>query len=578
MKRYLNFYFVIALLFILCAITSNYIWLNGDNSITGDGSANLLLFSITFLNDFLDIYNENTALITKIIKIKDLFCVPGRYSSIYYPNGLNVITLVSYLLFGKSLFVAKMSLFPYLFILFFFTYKIGKIIYSKTVGFWAIFILFMYPMIFEASRQYQLDIPLSAMVVLTIYFLLKCNYFQNTKYSLFFGFSLGLSMLTKGQAIFFVIGPLIIVVFKTFMLSVTTSRHSSKIKKRYNIIFSFLITIFIASLWWGNQMGSTIALMKEHIENPDLALNFNASFVNKYSLKSISYYLVKMINALGPILYGAGLASILFFIKKKGYKREILLSWIIFPLLVFSFIFMGKRVRHVMPCFPAFALITAWGIDQIRHKRIYYFVVCCLVVLCGMQFYICSYVSSGRIGKRHAILRPMHLLCRCLIDCDYGYETESPTRDNLMIDKVIQIMREHTLPDKRINIGIVDMAEIRPRGWEFLFWLHMKDRNINGIALRKTAPKFFEEFESFEFIIFYIPRKKNSSEEKISIKDIIIQKHWHRLHEMRKSDYLRDSLDKLIKAKEQFELLEVVPVTIKSSDELCEYLIYKRNV
>jgi len=78
---------------------------------------------------------------------------------------------------------------------------------------------FVIPVVSKLQLEYLIDFALIAMVSLTIYFLIACDYFRNRNYSLMFGIALALSMLTKWTAIIFIIGPLVYIISKAFIVS-----------------------------------------------------------------------------------------------------------------------------------------------------------------------------------------------------------------------------------------------------------------------------------------------------------------------------------------------------------------------
>ncbi|MBU1864558.1 MAG: glycosyltransferase family 39 protein, partial [Candidatus Omnitrophica bacterium] len=162
-------YFIFILLFILGVLICNYTWFQEDDSIEGSGAPNHVGFSIEFFYKLSDIINEKSLTLgSKVNQIVYLLGNPVKFSCVEWPNGLNTTASVFYYLFGKSLFSAKLSLMPYLIILLLSTYLIGRTLFSDFVGLLAMFLLYMYPLIFESFRQFQLDSPLTAMVALSI--------------------------------------------------------------------------------------------------------------------------------------------------------------------------------------------------------------------------------------------------------------------------------------------------------------------------------------------------------------------------------------------------------------------------
>lgn len=114
-----------------------------------------------------------------------------------------------YRLFGLSVDVALMGNMLYLFILLFSVYGMGCKMYGRGVGLLAAFAVSAYPILFNLSRTAYPDFALTAMVALSISLLTRVDGFGQRRYSLLWGLSLGLGLLTKWPFLVFVGGPAI---------------------------------------------------------------------------------------------------------------------------------------------------------------------------------------------------------------------------------------------------------------------------------------------------------------------------------------------------------------------------------
>ncbi len=120
-----------------------------------------------------------------------------------------------YRLFGVSTDVALMSNSFYIAILLFSVYGIGKRLYGPGVGLLSASLVSIYPFLFHLSRTLYPDFPLTAMVALNIYFLLRVDRFRDRLNSLLFGLTFGLGLLTKWQFLAFVVGPVAYVIVRS---------------------------------------------------------------------------------------------------------------------------------------------------------------------------------------------------------------------------------------------------------------------------------------------------------------------------------------------------------------------------
>jgi len=484
------------LIMILFAAISHYDWAKRDSSMCGVDVANHLLSSIEFFDELSDIMQKSVSPVgTKITETISLLSYKKGRDVIYWPNGLNFTASAFYSFFGRSIFSAKLSLLPYLFVLLFSTYLIGKLIYSKLVGILAVFLIFMYPIIFQSSRQFQLDFPLTAMVVLSILFLLKCDNFRNTKYSLLLGISSGWAMLIKGQAALFITWPLLIILHNILR------DHKQKILKKeqvHNISFFVIIAGLITWIWWGQGFKEIGPSLWEHIFDKFKALESYWVFDDKYTFSSIFFYLKTLFNSLGFIFFGLFSISFLLFLKQKVKYKRILLSWLILPFLLFNFLFTIKHTRFLMPVFPVIALVTSWGLFQIKKKKIRIPILLGVIIFSLGQFYVLSYRDWGypKIG-----IGPLKVFGRT------NYETFSPHAKYFKIDEVVQAIRKHTPPRQPVKIGSIIAFRGKPRGLETIVWLKLSDRFLIPSDLIEMHKTFRLNLDSLDFILIRAPLK-----------------------------------------------------------------------
>jgi hypothetical protein len=570
MRKNGNIYFVIALLFILSAGVSNYLFFKDDNYATGVDSHNHLFFSIEFFYRILCIVQDSAiSLLAKTIKVIGL---QGKslHGDAYWPNGLNFTSSIFYFLVGKSIFSAKLSLLPYLFILLLSTYLIGKIMFSDPVGLLATFLLFMYPMIFMSSRQFQLDFPLTAMVTLTILLLLKSNNFRNIEYSIFSGFSLGWTMLIKGQAMIFIIWPLLWISYK---LIIDRRKGILKVGQFQNIIIFALTAELIASIWWGPQMKTSIINLYSHILSKQKAIEANFGWNEKYSFDALSFHSKELFKNLGPLFFLTFIIPFILFLRHKLRHKSIILSWIIPPFLLFNFIFTVKHARFLMPFYPAMALVTAWGLLQIRYKVLKITILSVTLIYAFIQFYMLSYCPWH---YREIALCGIKILGK--LDGTSGYEAPPPHKEDFKIAEVVSIIRKHTPFPHPVKLGSISCGGSRPYNLEMLYWISLEDRYLEPIDLIEMSNEFLNNMNALDFVLFQQPAQSSlkwpRGEEFINL--LIKQGHAERIRQFEQTQYKyqwRRLLQLLEESEPDFQLVGRV-----LKDEESVYYIYKRIV
>jgi MFS family permease len=237
------------------------------------------------------------------------------------------------------------------------TYGIAHTYGGPGAGLLAAFIVSMYPMIYGLARHYLLDIPLVAMVALSIWLLLRTDYFERRGAAVICGVSLGLGMLTKWSFAVFVGGPLMIVIVR--------SLANGSRRRLINVILALAIGAVIAAPWYALNLRSLLALSQ--VQSMSGRLEGDPAVG---SWESWLYYLQGYADAqvlfLFALAFAVGLLSLLM-ARRPRYETALLLIWIVLPYLAFS-LFLNKDLRFTLPYLPATAVITALGLARLRPR------------------------------------------------------------------------------------------------------------------------------------------------------------------------------------------------------------------
>jgi len=390
---------IILLCLYLFHIISNYIWLKIDKS--------YLLF------DAAD-YHINSLILFEVLKNSPLSLLSAKLFSVVGKSGLFVelFTACFYFIFGTSQDAAVMinsSIF--LGVLLFSIYGIGKKIHNERTALLSVFIVSMYPAVFNHLRLYMFDLPLSAFVSLNIYLLLRSNNFKNRTFSILYGLVTGLGLLTKFNLLAFIIGPILLVFYNN--LRQAGKKTSSRLK-RQSLVFGLkpgnilrekkfntaLVTIIIMTLIFGIH---SLRLMLSHsfgilwIRNLGMS---GGSFGDKIISLSILWFYSFLIFTVSVINESLSLFFLLIFViglliilKIRFKYTALLLLPILIPffLLIFIFNTVGFTARYMLPGYIFVALISSVGIMNIRSSYIKKAIVVFILAFGLMQYFAVSY-------------------------------------------------------------------------------------------------------------------------------------------------------------------------------------------
>lgn len=393
---------LILIAIILFHIISNYIWLKYDTTYLKHDAHQHHLLSLAV---FYEIKNNVIPLLSNVFDR----VIYSRWHGVF----VGFITAPFYLIFGAEQDTGVMVNSTIFFtILIFSVYGVGKTIFNKKTGLLSAFIVSMYPIIFNQLRIYMLDLPLAAMVSLSIFLLIKTKYFSNKNYSILFAIFFGFGMLTKFNFVGFIIGPLFFILFKAF-----TKYQGHRKIIFYNIcvalciniilLFSFIKLKFweIVSRFYGCSWLNPIFL-SGHKSSSSLIFNWLLTGFEYivWSLKEM------MSNILSFFFFVVFFVSLISFFRKKVEYKNILFLWILLPLIFLSLLFHYPNFdRYLMPVLPAIAIISGGGITGIKFFTLKIAIIILVVFLGCFQYFAISYNCSF-LPQKIELPLPAHIL------------------------------------------------------------------------------------------------------------------------------------------------------------------------
>jgi 4-amino-4-deoxy-L-arabinose transferase-like glycosyltransferase len=234
----------------------------------------------------------------------------------FYPPLFHLSVALFYSLFGVSADVAAMANVVYMAVLLCAVYGIGKRLFSAKVGLPAAFLVSMLPIVFCLSRYTYVEYALMSMVTLSVYLLIRTDGFQNRTYSVLFGLSVGLGMLTKWVFIFFLGGPLVYVSLKALPWQ-RPQWKLGRAKVNWRLLFISAAVGLLVSLLFSqlSRLGTT-----------SWVLDMRASLICWGCVTLVLYWTLRTLNPrlrnlLFAMLLGIGVAAI-WYIPNSSYVFE----------------------------------------------------------------------------------------------------------------------------------------------------------------------------------------------------------------------------------------------------------------
>lgn len=406
---------VLLSLLISIQLAVNWAWLSTNVVIIGWDRPRHLIESLVY-NDILEQVNLNS-----------LF--EAQTHSGYYPPLFHWSMVAFYKLFGVSMDVAAMANMLFLVILLVSAYGVGRELGGKGVGLLTAFITSTLPMVFAMSRYTYIEFSLMAMVALSIWLLLLSREFTHRGYSLLFGLSLGLGLLSKWTFSLFVFPALIVVILRTVLRTGSRDSLRSFSKDKRWGAFSVSLGLILTLVWYLPNTQRIAGLPLSHLLLPVSWFLFSGLI---YLLKQPSDPIVNLLGSLwlGVVVTGSWYLSRIDFVSHTfliawgrperhnwafgyyldhliheqlslfyvvvlivasfgllilagrtlrhgegwreiwGGKLLLLVLWVVVPYVVFSFRPSSRHSRFIMPMLPALAALMAYGLSKIQFSKL----------------------------------------------------------------------------------------------------------------------------------------------------------------------------------------------------------------
>lgn len=335
---------------------NGWYWLSADNYPPHWDMANHLRNSLTYTDAFHRILDSTNLYDT--LKATYYFFVKLET---YYPPFTYWVSVPFIFFAGRTFDAAAMSNAFFLITLVVTMYGIGKHIWNSMTGLLAACIALGFPIIAGQFHEFQLDMPLTVMTAVAFWTLLKTERWQKPWWSVAFGVASGLAMLTKWPYPAFIIGPVIYEVIGFVRAKPTVDQWRRFLS---GIAFSGIAFAFTAGPWY-----LTHAKSLAH----NLGINWETgtgegdpSPLTPSSLRLYSDVLIQaQLRFLWLIPIAIGLVTT--FVRKINIQKNgILLAYIVSGWLIMT-LYNNKDYRFIEPVLPAFAIISAYWISQIRN-------------------------------------------------------------------------------------------------------------------------------------------------------------------------------------------------------------------
>jgi 4-amino-4-deoxy-L-arabinose transferase-like glycosyltransferase len=527
-------------LLIAAQVAVNWAWLTTNVVLLGWDRPRHLIESLVY-NDLLE-----------YVSLRSLF--EAWLHSGYYPPLFHWAMVAFYRLFGVSMDVAASVNTVFLIVLLVAAYGVGSRIGGKGAGLLAAFFASTSPMVFAMSRYTYIEFSLTAMVALSFWLLLLTEQFSRRLYSVLFGLSMGLGLLTKWTFSLFVFPALLVVFLRAGLLA--KARHSLRSLQldRKWMVASAIAGAILTLIWYLPNFGRTAELPLGHLLAPvswfllggmiyllkePSSRGWNAvaslwlclvvagswyipriDFVSHAFLIAwgrpqrqswaFGYYLNHLTNEHLSLIYmvvvvlaSIGLLALAWRALRRGRAGQqilrsdflLLLLWIVVPYLVFSFRPSSKHSRFIMPMLPALAVLVAYALTRIRFQKARLASVVLVAVLGTTQWLALSF-DGLQWARDAAVVGPVNVFAH-MFENQLPSSGDTDRRFWVVPDILRYLSDQAEARGEPMELGLlVNTRQVHDEHFLYLIYTDYPDVTLRELAQNWTGrpayPQLFE--------------------------------------------------------------------------------------
>ena len=228
-------------------------------------------------------------------------------------------------------------------------FVLGQWLFDAKTGILAALIFGTAPFVVYSTTNFQLDLPLAAVVILSLLVLVSTEEFSRRSWSIVMGLTLALGMLVKPPFAVYLFPPLILFAWRAL-------RAPAPGQRLVNLGLTLLLGGALSLPWYGMRLSG----LPIQIANRAFKQAAESGYPQTLTAFALLFYprtLLLMFGLLAGPLFAWGLLALI----RHPAARGLLWSASVVPFAVFLFI-QNKNLRYVLPILPVAALIAAAGL------------------------------------------------------------------------------------------------------------------------------------------------------------------------------------------------------------------------
>lgn len=307
---------------------------------------------------------------------------PGSYLLLYGPLGW------LFGMDGQLMRLYGLGLVP---LLLWGTYHLGRELGDRRSGTLAAVLTIFCFGVSGQLRQVSIDLPATGAVLLAMLTLVRSRGMTRPLWTLAFGAACGLSLFTRVQSVFFLIGPAVGVAALALWDAPSWSARGRRLGW---MVGAVALGLVVCSPWWWGRLPSLWGISTSHLDPSLVTPRGDPRFY-----QGLVYYTVAAGRLVGwPVMFIA-LSFVPLMLRRRTFARGSLASLILVPWVLGGMIGctlgVHREPRYLLPAVPALVLMAVLGCRQLPRRGYNLITAALALLVVGPTLWFAAYPVRG---------------------------------------------------------------------------------------------------------------------------------------------------------------------------------------
>ena len=210
-------------------------------------------------------------------------------------------------------------------------------------------------------RQISPDLYAAALVPWCLWALHRSQSFSRTWPTLLFGALVGLSVITRVQALFFLVGPSLLAVASALWRGEGIKGRAVRFGR---MVAGLAVLLAVSSVWWASRLGPLWALARDHVGDSD---ETPPAWGDPTFWGGLQEFVGDLGRMTAWLTLAVALIALPLLLRRRLAAAAMLLSWIVGGMALYA-LTISRHEHYMLPALPGLAILIALGLEQAPRK------------------------------------------------------------------------------------------------------------------------------------------------------------------------------------------------------------------